>query len=197
MANTWRNHKGQAVPTAYIPVIDKKKDRVARKIVKKALWYNNKIRDFKQDLLSSCDEIHNEILAKANIDQTDIKGNYTITSFDKSIKIEISVSEKIDFDERVELAQIKINEYIQSKTKDVDHDLLELINSAFSTSKGRLDTKRILGLFALKITAKKWLEAMDLIKLSISRNTSKRYVRMYEKNAEGVYVSIDLNFSSI
>jgi uncharacterized protein HemY len=125
------------------------------------------------------------------------KGNYSITSFNKNIKIEITIQERVEFDDLIQVAQEKINEYLEKKTGDIDNDLRQIINLAFKTTKGRMDVKRVLGLFKLNIKNKLWLEAMEILKKSISRNTSKRYMRVWKKDASGEYKTIELNFSSI
>lgn len=192
----WTNHLGQEVPASYVPTIDKKKERLAEKVLKDAKKLSKSLEDFKTKLMADADAIYEEMCNDADV-TTGKKGNYSITSFDKEIKIEISVQERIEFDDKINLAQAKINEFIADKSAGVDHDLQLLINSAFATTKGRLDTKRILGLFKLNIKAKKWLDAMELIKQSIDRNSSKRYCRIWEKDKEGEYQSIELNFSSL
>lgn len=192
----WKNHLDQEVPVAYITTIDKKKDRTSRSLITKANRLNKQLSAFKNELLEKCDALYEEMKADANI-TTGKKGNYTITSFDKSVKLEINVSERVEFDDRINFAQDKINEFMTIKTKDTDADLTELVTHAFQSSNGKLDSKRILSLFSLKIKHPLWKEAMDLIKQSIQRNNSKRYVRIWEKNTSGEYKAIDLNFSSL
>jgi hypothetical protein len=192
----WKNHLGQEVPFSYVPPIDKKKDRIAQSLVKKATELSLKLAQYKYDLLEKCDDLYEEMKADASV-TTGSKGNYTITSFDKSLKIEVNVSERIEFDDKIIFAQEKINEFLSTKTKDADADLAEIVNNAFQSSKGQLDHKRVLSLFAYKIKHPIWLEAMELIKQSIQRNNSKRYVRIWQKDDAGQYQSIDLNFSNI
>lgn len=196
MKKIWINHKGQTVPTKYVPKIDKEKERLVLKYTKKAKDLQKRILEFKTDLLNDCDALHLKELQEANVKPSK-KGGYSHTSFNKEQKIELSMQEKIEFDDNINLAQEKINEFLELKMKGVDTDLSLLINDAFKTSKGRLDTKRILGLFKLQINHKIWNEAIELIKKSISRNHSKRYVRLFEKNAEGEYKDIQLNISSL
>lgn len=192
----WINHLGQEVPTAYVPTLDKKKEKAAIKYFKQAKKISEKLKELKTAVLEDCDSIYEEMCEAEDV-RTGKKGNYTVQTFDKSIKIEVNVQERIDFDDQINLAQAKINEFLEEKTQGIDHDLQSLINSAFQTSKGRLDTKRILGLFKLNIKAAKWKQAMELIRKSIDRNISKRYVRIFERNDEGEYKAIELNFSSI
>ena len=187
---------GKEIPAKYVSKIDKDKDRIANKYFKKAKSISERLQALKNELLAETDALYEKMLNDENV-RTGKKGNYSISSFDKSIKIEVNIQNRIEFDDQINVAQTLINEYIASKTKEADRELAELINSAFQTTKGRLDTKRILGLFKLKINHPKWTQAMELIKKSISTNNSKRYVRIWHKDKNGEYRIVELNFSSI
>lgn len=193
----WIDHNGQNVPVQYVPDHDKKKERIAQKYLKKAIDLNMRLEQLKQEAFADLDRFYEDMLRENNLSAEDRKGNFTLTSFDKSIKIEVKVQDRIEFDDRITLAQLKINEFLQEKTKDSDLDLIEIVNNAFQTNKGRLDTKRVLSLFGYKIKHPLWLEAMELLKQSIDRNNSKRYLSISERNENGVYVQIQLNFASI
>ncbi len=193
----WINHKGEKVPAPYVPAIDKKKERYTNKMLKEAEKLEKKLMQLKSDILTRGDELYAEILRDAKIKATERKGNYSLFSFDKSVKIEISVQNRIEFNDNINFAQEKINEFLEKKSKGSDMELMELVNNAFKTKKGRLDSKRILSLFGLNIKNKIWLEAMELIKKSIETNNSKRYVNIWKRDAEGEYKSVQLNFSSV
>lgn len=188
---------GHKVPTTYVPVLDRKKDTYALRMAKKAQALSDKLLDFKEELLDGADELYLQMLEQAKVQPSSRKGNVTITSFNKDIKIEIHVRDKIDFSDDITIAQEKINEFLELKTKDADTDLSMLVNTAFQTSKGRLDTKRILSLFSIRIKHRLWREAMELIKQSIQRNSTKRYALISKKDKDGEYKVIQLNFASI
>jgi len=192
----WKDHEGNVIPTAYVPKFDKERDRVAQRIVKRAEDLNERLAAFKQESLKVCDELYNKMLADHKV-RKNSKGGFSITSFDKDLKIEVSMQERIEFDDLIQVAQEKINEYLLEKAGEADHDLMQLVNLAFKTTKGRLDAKRVLSLFQLNIKHRIWLEAMDILKKSISRNVSKRYLRIWKKDSSGEYKAVDLNFSSI
>lgn len=195
---TWKDHNGNEIPAQYVPTIDKQKDRVARRILKNAIDVNNRLTKLKDESLAACDELYESMLEEAQVTvRKNSRGGYSITSFDKEIKIEVSIQERVEFDDNITIAQEKINEYLKEKTKDTDHDLVQIVNLAFKTTKGQLDVKRVLSLFQLNIKHKLWNEAMDVLKKSITRNNSRRYMRVWEKNKNGDYQSIDLNFSSL
>ena len=154
--------------------------------------------EFKALAFADVDKIYGEMLKDANIEPGKRKGNFTLSNFDKSAKIEINISDRIEFDENIEFAQLKINEFLAIKTGNSDPEIVELINNAFKTSKGRLDSKRILSLFSYKITNPLWVEAMELIKKSITTNSSVRYMAFYYKPENGEkYELLNLNFSNL
>lgn len=195
MSKKWIDHEGNQVPAQYVPTLDKKKDRTAHKLAKKARWINEKLAEFKEKLFTECDGIWEEMLKAADV-RTGEKG-YTIHSFDKSIKVEVSQSQRIEFDDQIQLAKAKLFEWLDTKLDENDGDIRQVVHHAFETRKGKLDTDRVLSLFRLKIKDKLWNEAMDLVKGSVQRNISRRYARIYVKDQQGQYQLLDLNFSSV
>lgn len=194
----WNTHDGDKVPVQYIGDYEKKKERVLATCLTKANSVSKTLKELKSLMFSKADDLYAEMLEIKNIDAVKRKGNYTIFSFDKSVKLEITISNRLEFDDRINLAQEKLNEFIALKTEGIDHDITELINNAFKTTKGKLDSKRIISLFSLKITHPIWNEAMELIKESMSTNHSARYVTISVKDENtGKYEQIQLNFSAI
>lgn len=196
MAKNWKNHRGEEVPAVYVPVIDKEREKIVKKYFERASRINGLMVKLKEELLNDCDSFFDGMLVKNGV-KTEGKGNYSLTSFDKVLKIEVNVQGRIEFDDQIQIAHAKIKEYLLEITKDTNSDIQQIVNAAFQTSKGKMDVKRVLGLFELHIKHPKWIEAMELIKNSINRNNSKRYVRVWEKDANGEYHAIELNFSSI
>lgn len=196
-SKTWLDHRGNEVPRDYVPKFDRYNEIQVSKIFNAAIKLNEQIARFKAMSYEIADALYAEMLRNANISPSDRKGNYTLTSFDKSIRIEVNVNELIEFDENINLAQMKLQEFIENKTKGVDIDIVALINQAFTTRKGRLDKARIFGLFSLNITHPLWQESMELIRKSINRNSTVRYMEISEKDENGRYIPIRLNFATI
>lgn len=196
-SKTWLDHRGNEVPRDYVPKFDRYNEIQVSKIFNAAIKLNEQIARFKAMSYEIADALYAEMLRNANIAPSDRKGNYTLTSFDKSIRIEVNVNELIEFDENINLAQMKLQEFIENKTKGVDIDIVALVNQAFTTRKGRLDKARIFGLFSLNITHPLWQESMELIRKSINRNSTVRYMEISEKDENGRYIPIRLNFATI
>ena len=128
------------------------------------------------------------------------KGNFTFFNFDGSIKIEVQVNEMITFDTiLIEKAKQKLMELVGESISEDKEFIKELVMSAFQTSRGQLDTKRVMGLkkHAKRIKDERYHDAMALIDESVRRPSSKTYFRVWLRAAQGDYESIDLNFSSI
>jgi len=187
---------GNAIPAKFISKIDKERDKLVRKHINRAMQLNEHMTKFKNELLKECDQFFERMLKESNVRNLG-KGNYTLSSFDKSYKIEISVQESITLDDNVQIAQAKLNEYIELITKGTNDDLRQIVNHAFQTRKGQLDVKRIISLFHLNITHPLWMDAMELLKKSLTRNISKRYIRLWVRKDDGSYKGIELNFSAI
>ncbi len=195
---TWINHRGENVPADYVSPYDKKKEQVAARLIKNAEKLSKKLIEFKQKSMSEADALIDQMYRDHFMERNpDSKGNITVFNFDKSLKFEIKVQDIIEFDDRIQLAQQSINEFLKEKTEGADQDLSTLVNSAFTTTKGRLDKNRVLGLFQLKIKHPLWDKAMELIKESITTNNTRRYISFYRRIGDNQYKLINLNFSSL
>lgn len=76
----------------------------------------------------------------------------------------------------------------------------EIITGAFEAERsGNLDTKQVMNLtrYVNKVNDSLFSEAVKLIQESIRRPKTKTYFRVWLKDADGKYVNIDLNLSSI
>ncbi len=194
----WTNHKGQDVPFAYISKFDKAKETLINRQIKQADAVSQRLEKFKKEAMMEMDEMIELMYKQHGMERkTDSKGNITMYNFNKSLKIEVKVQDIIDFDDRIQLAQTCINDFLTLKTQGADADLSTLVNSAFTTSKGRLDKNRVLGLFQLKIKHELWEKAMELIKESITTNNTRRYISFYKRVGDDQYKLINLNFSSL
>lgn len=200
--NTWTDETGLEIPVSRITKAEKTREREAAKIIKSAEKIHGLLANFKKDLADVCHRVWLETLQEAGV-ETSGKGNHTWYNFDRSIKIERSVSDRIDFDDAlISAAKEKFDEFLEANTATVDQFIRALIMDAFTTHRGQLDPKRIMNLIKhkSKISAKKYPnyhEAVDLIEKSIRRPSSRTYFRVFNRDASGNYRSIDLNFSSI
>jgi hypothetical protein len=167
-------------------------------LAKKALAIHNDLSQFKETIEQEAADLYDAFL-KEN-EGKEGKGNKMFYNFDRSIKIEVSINENISFDENtIGLAKAKLDEFLTKNTVGIDAMIKELVLSAFETSKGKMDAKKVLSLkrHTSRVNDAVFTEAVNLIDKSIRRTSSKTYFRVWVKDGGGQYQNIDLNFSSI
>ena len=79
------------------------------------------------------------------------KGNFTWFNFDRSIKVEVSISDRIEFDDLGIIAcKDKLNEFLDSNIESKDDAVKSMILDAFNNTKGELDAKKVMNLLRYK-----------------------------------------------
>lgn len=193
--------KGEPVPASAVSAFDKKRDKEVCKVIEMAIVLFESLSEFKELAYAKCDALYLDNLEQKGIELDENRArslaSYTMYSYDKGYKIEMNVSNTVRFNDNIAIAQEKIQDYLDEATKDVNDDIRQIVRNAFSTRRNQLDKAKVLSLFQYQIKHPAWLEAMELIKSSIEVADTKRYMNFFVRNAEGEYIPIQLNFSSI
>jgi len=196
---TWKDEQGQSVPVQYISQGDRLKERTASRLLKEAESLNKRLRAFKELVIEKCDEVWLKMMAEYKVNP-DRKGNFTFYDFEHKIKIEVDIQEGIDFDDMlIQACKTKLDEFLDDNVESKDDFIKEMVTDAFNTSRGKLDVRKVMNLMKWEEKVKKPLfqEAISLLKQSIRRPDSKRYFRIWKKDAENAWEIVNLNFSSI
>ena len=197
---TLRDHNGFDVPVTAIGKIDLKKNQTAIKIAEKFKEMAVRLQNLKDFAFDAADEIYELQLKAYEIDGRDVermKGNFTFFSYDKRFKVEVNIGQRLEFDDKINLAKAEIDEYLKEITEGQNSDILIIVNNAFTTVRGKLDPKRILQLFSYQIKNVRWKKAMEILQDSITTNHSKRYIKVSERDSNGEDQNINVQFSSI
>lgn len=195
----WRDEQGMEVPYDRTTKIERMKEGHAFTLASAALKINEQLTSFKQQIRTLCDDVFKSVMSEKELKKA-TKGNFTWYNFDGSIKIEVSINENIEFDGLlIEKCKQKLLELVGDSINSDKAFIKELVQSAFQTSRGKLDTKKIMSLkkYTSKITDKRYAEAMKYLDDSIRRPDSKTYFRVWVRDSNGQYNNIDLNFSSV
>lgn len=196
----WKDESGTSIPVSRLTRSEKLAEKASYAIATKALKISGDLSAFKAEIKQLSETVYNALLEENGIKNGTRKGNFTWFNFDRSIKIELDLQESIKFDEvLIGLAQEKLTEFISSAISGSDDFIKDMVLDAFNKTNGRLDVRKVLGLRRHKQRAKdgRYHEAMELIDKAIRRPDSKLYFRVFVRDENGVYNSIDLNFSSI
>ncbi len=195
----WIDESGQEVPIKYVTKPAREREKNASTIIKGAKTINRQLNDFKSDVIAICKDVYSKAMEEYNA-KADSKGNFTWFNFDRSIKIEVSINERIDFDDlTIQACKSKFDEFLSINVSSKLEMVKEMVSDVFSTSRGKLDAKKVMSLlkYSDKITDPLFQEAVSLLKSSIRRPDSKTYFRIWERAENGSYQIIDLNFSSL
>lgn len=197
----WKNEAGEGIPYNRTTAFERAAEKFTAKNVKLASRLHDQLADYKNLLANEADELFQIFLAEnGGSRKSNDKGNVTIYNFDRSVKIEVTIDEMITFDDNtIRLAKERLDEFLTKSTGGIDKIIKDIIMSAFETSRGRMDTKKVLALKRHKDRVKDPLftEAVELIDKAIRRPEKKKYFRVWVKDENGQYKAIDLNFSSI
>ncbi len=196
----WTDETGTAIPYNRINKVERLHERHADYIHKHALKINRELAAFKLKIQELCTEAFEAFMASKDV-QKESKGNYTWFNFNRTIKIEVNVSEPIKFDDlTIQAAKEKLDQFLKDNITSKNEFVKDLVMDAFETQRNnQLDVKKVVGLTRHKqrINDPLFTEAIDMITAAIRRPASKTYFRIWEKDATGKYVNIDLNLSSI
>lgn len=198
---TWTDSSGTNVPFSRVTANERKKEVSAARLLKTALSLSESLSEFKIQIEKACKEFYEEVLKKHKGDtKKKPKGNFTWYNFDKTIRIEVQATDRIEFTEpEIGLAKQKLDAFITDSLGSADAFVHQLVNDAFQNNKGSLDAKKVLGLmkYRSKTKAVKFHEALDLIEKSIDKNTGKTFYKIALKNDKGEYDYVKLSISDL
>lgn len=197
----WEDEKGLQVPYSRTTKVERMMERYSAKLMNEAVKINEKLSSFKAQIQTICNEVYDAFMAEHdNVKSRKGKGNFTWYNFDRSIRIEVSIKERIEFDDlSITACKDKLDDFLSANVESKDEFIKQLVLDAFETSRGRLDAKKVMSLlrYKSKIKTPLFQQAMELLETSIRRPDSKMYFRIWVRDEEGNYQNIDLNFSSI
>lgn len=193
-----KDAKGNLVPLANIKETDLLRDELVMEIVAKARALRDNIAAFKQRSMDDIAAFAQLSAEKYGAKLGGAKGNIRLMSFDGAYRIALAMQDTLTFDERLAAAKALIDECINEWTAGSRPELKALINDAFQVDKeGNISTTRVLGLRRLSIDDEKWHRAMDALSDSVQVQTSKPFVRVYRREANGEYSLMSLDIAKV
>lgn len=193
-----KDAKGRLIHEKQIRPIDLARDELVGEIVSKAKAVQKFLQDFKTrtfDDIAAFIELSGE---QYRVQLGGKKGNVTLMSFDGRYKIIRAVQDRITFDERLQAAKALIDECLTDWTENARDELRTLINDAFRVdAAGNIRTMEVLRLRRLDIEDERWQRAMSAIGDAVQVESSKSYVRIYERDDKGQYNPIALDLAAL
>jgi hypothetical protein len=198
MSGYMQDSQGRLVPIGLISDLDKLRDQTVREITERAIKMQEQLSAFKE-------RIKDELLAYLTLSFERYgkkwggpKGNVTLTSYDGTYRLILSIDKVIFFDEQLQIAKLLIDECVIRWSRGSRDEIRILVSDAFQVDKGgSVNVARILGLRRLEIQDAKWQQAMEAIGNSIQISGKKEYLRFYKRDENGKYQRIPLDVAAL
>lgn len=153
------------------------------------------LKDFKDHSFLTMQTIYS-LLQEYSSRHADGKGNFKIEF--EGLRVSYRKQGKGEFDERADQAEKHIIDFVNTKFAS-DTDTKDLIMSLLERKKDELDINLIQKLYAMedRFDDENWKRGILLLKESYTYSHSKDYIQFEERDSNGAWKTINLNFSSI
>lgn len=179
--------KGRLIREENIKPLDILRDELVTSIINQAKKVRSQIADFRKKAESDIETFIRIAAEQYGVDFKRLhKGKMTLKSFDGSKKVTLDAGSRLAFDEKIHIAKELIDECLVEWTAGANANLKTLVDQAFSLDQsGKMDIRGILNLSKLNIEDEKWKKAAELIRESVITESTKNYIRCYEREKEG------------
>jgi hypothetical protein len=196
---TWTDESGASVPINYISAVSRMKERNAETLLREAKIVNKKLVEYKAKMEKLCHEVYVKAMEEYKASKEG-KGNFTWFNFDRSIRVEVSIQERVVFDDlAIKASKEKLDAFLNESLDSKTAFIKDMVIEAFSTSRGRIDSKKVMQLikYRTKISHPLFQDAINILSDGILRPDTKTYFRIWERASDGQYEIIELNFSAL
>ncbi|WP_294353256.1 DUF3164 family protein [uncultured Sphingomonas sp.] len=176
-----RDAKGALVPLASVKPADLLMDEVVRGLTEAAEDLSGQLTEFKAKSFGMVGEFQALLAQDYGATLGGKRGNITLTSFDGCRKVQVQVSDLLEFGPELQAAKSLVDECLTGWSKDSGTELRALVTRAFSVEKGQINRAELFMLLRVNITDERWVRAMDAIRDSIRVIGSRQYMRFYQR----------------
>ena len=195
----YREHQqGRLVPEKLISQLDKERDELVRLLAEEGMKLSAELAAYKARAVAATQQFIDRSAAEYAAKLGGDKGNITMSTYDGRLRITLTTHDRMQFDERLQVAKALIDACVRRWTKNANANARMLIQDAFKVDRrGRLDTGRLLALRKLKIDDDQWKEAMRALSDAITVTRSRQYLRLQRRReGDGGYEPIHLSIAA-
>lgn len=181
-----------------IKPMELERDKLTKDLFTQAILVHEEMHEFAIMLRKKVAEFVSKALSNYDKKLGGEKGNVTLYSFDRRIKIERSRQDKLCFNENLVAAKALIDECIKRWSKGSNKHLQAIVQGAFKTdSQGRFSAARVLSLRKHNIDDPQWQKAMHALADAIETDSTAEYFRVYWRDDKGTYHALPLDLANI
>lgn len=188
--------KGGYQPIEHISAQDLLQDETVRKILGYGIELSDQIARFKEHTFDDLGAFEAVLAQEYDTTIGGKKGNKTLQTVDGLFKVQVQVSDHIDFGPELQIAKSLVDECLIEWSADARSEIRAIVADAFNTDKaGQINRSQIFMLLRREISDPRWIKAMQAIRDAMRVVGSKTYVRCYKRetfDAPWEAVTIDL-----
>lgn len=174
--------KGGLTPVELIKAQHKLEDETVRKIIGFALDLNAQLSRFRGHTMADLGEFDALLEQQYASKRGGTKGNRTYMSYDGLLKVQVQVSDRIDFGPELQVAKTLIDECLNEWAADARAEIRGIVTRAFNTDKeGQINRSEVFMLLRMDIEDERWRRAQDAIREAMRVVGSTEYVRFYQR----------------
>lgn len=188
---------GKYVPVETVKPQHRLEDETVRKIVGFARDLSAQIGRFRGHTMTDLGEFDALLEQEYGAKRGGRKGNRTYQTLDGLLKVQVQVSDFIDFGPELQTAKSLIDECLNEWTAESRAEIRAVVTRAFDTDKaGKINRSEIFTLLRLDIEDPRWKRGQDAIRDAMRVVGSKEYVRFYEREKpRGVWLPITIDLA--
>jgi len=191
---------GSLVRVDRIKTHDLIRDKLVRELCADCSVISLEIQTLKSRVSSKIQDLIDRMFADYGHKIGGKKGNVTLFSYDKSLKLERSQQDRETTNEHILVAKQLVDECIKAWAKGAKKDLQALVQKYFRTDgKGSYSVQDLKKLMKMDIGVddQNWQTAMKALAGSIEMSHTETYYRAFFRNETGGYESIPLNITDV
>lgn len=176
--------KGGWIPVRLVKPQHLLEDELVRKIMGYMIAASEQIARLKAHTADDIGDFEALLAQEYGATKGGAKGNKTFMSFDGMWKVQVQVTDHIDFGPQLQIAKALVDECLTEWASDARAEIRAIVTRAFNTDKaGQINRSEIFMLLRLEIEDERWQRAMKAIRDAMRVVGSKTYVRLYRRPA--------------
>jgi hypothetical protein len=196
------NAKGHQVPLNLVKPSDRQIDETVREIHGYANDLMNQIARFRSHTYDDLGALMELLADQYGVQMRGMKeggrGNVSFKSYDRLIKVEISVQDYVEYGPELQIAKKLVDQYIHEVSEGVPDEVKALLNHAFEVDKlGKVNREALYTLRRLDIDHPTWKRAMEAVKDSQRVESTREFVRISTRpNTQVGFKSMQINLAN-
>lgn len=191
---------GSLVRVDRIKQHDLTRDQLVRQLATDCAVISDELQALKMRLACTIQNFVQQMFEKHGRKLGGKKGNVTLFSFDKSLKVERTQQERETTNEHILVAKQLVDDCLKKWSKGANKNLQGVVQKYFRTDgKGSYSVQDLKKLLRMKIgdDDPQWQAAMKALSDSIEQSHTETYFRVYYRTESGAYKNVPLNITDV